>query len=244
MKYVLCISGLVYVRRRGALNSEEMMMRAATLTAIILAAVTTAVPVRANEFVSWVWTPRKVAWREITEIAKTPEEICALVRHHIKYLDDIRDDWQTAEQTWRKGTGDCEDYAFTVKHLCKKLGYDVNIRVYYDERTREGHTVVVGKWSGGTWISSNGSFEWVNDEKSIRKVNTDILGIGKNDIASLKWYTMKPRDNATAMVSRSADDLILGSGSRDRVERTDNNRGQALPAFNSYYQLPYTDVPL
>jgi predicted transglutaminase-like cysteine proteinase len=232
------------LRNNFAKEETIMTIKTATLTAIIFATLATAYPTRANEFVSWVWTPRRVPWNEITEIAKTPKEICALVRHHIKYQDDVRDNWQNAEETWRKGTGDCEDYAFAVKHLCEKLGYDVSIRVYYDKKTLEGHTVVVGKWSGASWISSNGSFEWVNDEKSIRKVNADILGIGKNDVASLKWYTMKPRDAATPMASSSSDDLILGAGPRDRIKRTDADRGQALPAFSAYYQIPYTDVPM
>lgn len=214
-----------------------MMLRTGAMMAITLLAI--AQTSTANEFVAWVWKPHKVAWQNITEVAKTPKEICALVRYHVKYLDDKHDTWQGADRTWLKGTGDCEDFAFTVQYLCRKLGYDAAVRAYYDVRTRKGHAVVIGKWAGKTWISSNGGFEWVTSEDEIHEINADILGIGKNDIASLKWHDVKSEKGAVIAGLDPVPDIQLGS----KILKEDARGASELPVYDSYYNMPYADIP-
>ncbi len=215
---------------------DKILKTTATMAITLLAIAQT---LTANEFVSWVWKPQKVAWRNVTEVGRTPKEICELVRYHVKYLDDKDDTWQGAARTWVKGTGDCEDFAFTIQHLCRKLGYEATIRAYYDERTCKGHAVVIGKWAGRSWLSSNGGFEWVTSEDAIHELNASILGIGKNDIASLKWYDVESEKGPVIEPFEPIHDVQLSS----KMSSEDAPGASSLPAYNFYYNVPYADIP-
>lgn len=112
-------------------------------------------------------------WKALAASVNTPKGICAKIRHHTRYLEDLDDHWQSGAETWAKRTGDCEDFAIAIVELCKAKGFAAKMYVVYPKDGWEGHAVVIGVHDGKMWMSSNGWFEKVDslDEagKSVSK---------------------------------------------------------------------------
>lgn len=103
------------------------------------------------------------AWQELPSLVGTPRQVCSMIRHHVRYRADLGDEWATGEETWKRGYGDCEDFAFSVVELCRKVGLDARVAIVHPEGSLEGHAVVVGTYKGQFWVSSNGWYEEVKD---------------------------------------------------------------------------------
>ena len=91
---------------------------------------------------------------------KTVDRICKWIESNIEYKSDsevwgVGDYWQTAEETLRLKTGDCEDFAILAYECLKSLGIEAKL---IDIKTnKRGHVICVFK-RGGLWsyFSSGG----------------------------------------------------------------------------------------
>jgi len=115
-------------------------------------------------------TAGELTWDEIQTVGKTPEQICKIVRRHIRYAADQGDDWATGQETWEKKQGDCEDFAACVVDLCKAAGLEATIQIFYPKGSWEGHAAVIGSWGGQLWVSSNGWYETVKSMDDAKAV--------------------------------------------------------------------------
>lgn len=52
-----------------------------------------------------------------------------IVASSITYKKDLGDHWQTAEETWEKKTGDCEDMNILLTNMLRKNGYEAYLVV-------------------------------------------------------------------------------------------------------------------
>lgn len=104
-----------------------------------------------------------LTWDEVAQVVESPKEICAKVRHHIKSGEEGPSAAiMSGKKAWDRGTGDCKDYAACVVELCVKIGAEASVMVFYPKGGWVGHAVVVGRWKGKVWMSSNGWYETVD----------------------------------------------------------------------------------
>ena len=121
----------------------------------------------------------ELTWDETAEVASTPREICSRVRRRVYRRKDDSDEWASGRQTWQRGYGDCEDLAACIVSLCRERGIDARVLVFHPAGGRQGHAVVVGKWRGKLWLSSNGWYQRIDSlEDAKRKVAVE-LGWGR-----------------------------------------------------------------
>lgn len=83
------------------------------------------------------------------------KQICAGVARRIRYKQEPKrtDKWQTHAETQRLGTGDCEDFAILVAHLCLKAGIPCKVFLTYSGYTI-GHAIAVGNG----WYANNAEY--------------------------------------------------------------------------------------
>jgi transglutaminase-like putative cysteine protease len=91
--------------------------------------------------------------------ARTPKGLCNAIRDRVRYCPERNDYWQHTEETWIRKQGDCEDYAIAVHDLCRYFGIDTEIYVLHATGADMAHAIVVGRWNGKIWFSSNGSYQ-------------------------------------------------------------------------------------
>jgi predicted transglutaminase-like cysteine proteinase len=109
-------------------------------------------------------------WTEAAQSYATPREICRLVEKNVRYKTEKVDQWATAEETWTRRFGDCEDMAVLIQELAQVSGMQSKVHLYFPPTAgKEGHAVLVGEWNGKVWFSSNGSYEEVKSEDEVRK---------------------------------------------------------------------------
>lgn len=102
---------------------------------------------------------RKPAFNELSAMCAQPADVCRLADRFISDRREARDTWTTAEDTWTRGRGDCEDFSVLIESLCSELNFDAHVRLYYPTTPGlEGHAVVTGQWNGKFWVSSMGSY--------------------------------------------------------------------------------------
>jgi hypothetical protein len=101
-------------------------------------------------------------WDEVATVVESPREICAKVRHHVRYKEDLGDEHATGAETWERGFGDCEDLAACIVDLCEEIGIDASVVVFRPEHSAEGHAVAMGHWRGKLWMASNGWYAVVD----------------------------------------------------------------------------------
>lgn len=119
-----------------------------------------------------------LTWQEVQTVCKTSQDVCAAVRHHVIYKEDMGDEWTSGEETWDRGFGDCEDFAACVADLCKAIGIEATLQVFSPEGSFEGHVVAMGSWNGRLWISSNGWYETVKSTDDAKTVIAKEQGSG------------------------------------------------------------------
>ncbi len=95
----------------------------------------------------------------IEATGNTPRDVCNSVRNRIRYTSDTGDTWQSADESWARRKGDCEDFAIAVRDLCRAKGIFADVYVFYSKTRNVGHAVAIGRSADGLWMSCNGSFE-------------------------------------------------------------------------------------
>lgn len=141
----------------------------------------------------------KPTWEQVVVEGDTPENICALVGKHIGYASEEVDRWTPAEQTWSKGSGDCEDFALCVLKVCEDRGYNASIHLFYSLKDLEGHAVVIGEQDGQLWVSSNGDFEIIESIDGAKECVASVLDCESSDL----WSVNLDSDDVTRFVSGS-----------------------------------------
>ena len=143
-----------------------------------------------------------LSWDEVASVVESPRDICWRVKSHVRVRAEIGDNWASGRETWESGHGDCEDFAACVEDLCRKKGFPAAVCVFHAVKGKNlfvGHVVVIGKWEGKLWFSSNGSWETADSYNEIkRKV-----------ASSMNW---KPEDTRYGTLSDTIRQYGLSSG--------------------------------
>lgn len=128
----------------------------------------------------------KPTWEQAVAECKTPREACRMIQRHITFVDESDDQWSSSSQTWERGGGDCEDMAICIQTLCRELGFATTLDLYYSTKpVTAGHAVLVGKWNGKLWVSSNGSYEEVSSMDEVARLVSTILWCDKDAMWSV-----------------------------------------------------------
>ena len=146
-------------------------------------------------------------WAEVSTVVRSPKDICRRVRSHVRYEDDLGDQWESGQGTWDRGYGDCEDFAACVVDLCKATGAEAWIQVFFPANGFEAHAVAMGPLKDGFWISSNGSYETVRSMEDAKQVVAGEVGWrGKSDIISMTPLELKEwrKNLVTASAEKAA----------------------------------------
>lgn len=106
---------------------------------------------------------RRGPWDELISEARrlAPADPVAMVNQwvnwHVRYRDDIADEWASAEATLVRGYGDCEDFALAKMGLLAELGIspdDMYLVLLRDQRQAE-HAVLAVKHNGRLHVLDN-----------------------------------------------------------------------------------------
>ena len=129
---------------------------------------------------------RPAARFPVEAIGDSARDVCAAVRNRISYTSDSGDTWQTAGESWARRKGDCEDFAVTVRDICRAKGISADVHVFCSKARDVGHAVTVGRSADGLWMSSNGSFERVTSVANARNIIASRHGWTNENVASYK----------------------------------------------------------
>lgn len=124
-----------------------------------------------------------LTWEEAQSLVKKPEDAASMVRSHVRFKLDLGDQWESAEATWRKGSGDCEDMAQCVVDLCRQAGLEASVMVFGAKGLFVGHAVAMGKYPDGkVWIASNGWFYRVKSVDAAKEIVAGELRWGRREV--------------------------------------------------------------
>lgn len=143
-----------------------------------------------------------MSWVEIMNVVESPKDISRRVKTRVDYKADVRDEMKSGESTWNDRAGDCEDFAECVVELCKAKGFDAWVEVYYQENSSQAHAVAMGRWNGRLWISSNGEFQFVDDESKANRVVAREMGWNRNIVHSEAYDLIIARNNVLVSMGR------------------------------------------
>jgi len=150
----------------------------------------------------------KPTWEQAVSECATPRDVCRMVERHVSYKAEAVDQWATARETWKRGAGDCKHFAVCVQTLCKELGFEGSIKLYYSASSvAAGHAIAIGTWNGQLWLSSNGSYEEIASEKDAAERVSRVLWC-KPD----KMWTITLADSDVDRMTRG--ESVLQDGSR------------------------------
>jgi predicted transglutaminase-like cysteine proteinase len=122
----------------------------------------------------------------VAAIGNNPRDICNAVRNRMRYTSDVVNAWQSADQSWNRKKGDCEDFAVTVRHICHAKGLSADVYAFYPKTGEMGHAVTIGRSADGLWMSSNGSFERITSITDARNIIRRRHGWTGTTVASYK----------------------------------------------------------
>ena len=94
------------------------------------------------------------------------------VNRRVEFEDDQRhfgkpDVWSSANETFRSGRGDCEDYAIAKYQMLRAAGFssrDLYLVIVRDLVRRADHAVLVARAAGHMFVLDNGSDEVLDSE--------------------------------------------------------------------------------
>ena len=133
-------------------------------------------------------------WQAAKQAARSPKQIAALVSRRIKFTRDQlpEHEWQTGQESWQRGYGDCEDFAVCVRELAQKAGFRSDIYVFSSKTRNEHHAVTIGTQGGRMWMSSNGSYVPIRSlEDAAFKLESDMSWQG--DLISYKQVSTESK---------------------------------------------------
>lgn len=87
--------------------------------------------------------------KDITSVNKLDIFIQTLTRK-----EDIKDYWQTPEQTLNRGTFDCEDMAIFCQDILIRIGIEATVNIYSGTEKGECHAVCVFPGNKYSFISN------------------------------------------------------------------------------------------
>jgi len=106
---------------------------------------------------------------ELAELCDTPEKLSAWLRRNIRYVTDkekhgVKDHWQTAGETLRDRTGDCDDFAILARAVLRLQGYNAKLLsvtqwVGYRRDLKKSHMVCAVEIEGVYWHIGNWKME-------------------------------------------------------------------------------------
>ena len=117
-----------------------------------------------------------LTYEQAITVVESPEDICDRVSFQVNYKDDKYDEWSTGRATWKRGYGDCEDFAFCVKSICDEKGIESRVEIMSLKGSWQSHAVAIGTWEGSYWISSNGDYHSAKSEADARKKAAGLMG--------------------------------------------------------------------
>ncbi len=170
------------------------------------------------------------SWQNTLIHASSPADISSAVKKRIKYQRDMynEDEWRSAEETWNRRRGDCEDIAETVRKLCCQKGLQAQILVFYSKTDREAHAVAAGETNGRIWISSNGNYRDFNSFYDAKQELARDLG----------WYA----PNVKVLRAVSKDNRSGSCTFFNSVPKSDSRHPELMPydgSTKNAHQLPY-----
>ncbi len=82
----------------------------------------------------------------------SPHAVAHFLSKNFTFGEDTRlfgepDHWQTPEEFWVRGVGDCEDYALLARLALEQLGYEAHVVSFYGADDL-GHTVTIFRDGG------------------------------------------------------------------------------------------------
>lgn len=91
----------------------------------------------------------------------SPQAVAHFLSENFTFGEDARlfgepDHWQTPEEFWARGVGDCEDYALLAQLALGQLGYEAHVVSFYGTDGL-GHTVTV--------FRDGGEYRIVNEDR-------------------------------------------------------------------------------
>ena len=98
--------------------------------------------------------PKRPPYEEAFSAATTVSQICTIVTRWISPRAETVDEWSSAEETWKRGYGDCEDFAVLVAAQCARIGIDADIYAFWAVGRPEGHAIVIGQ----DWLADMGEY--------------------------------------------------------------------------------------
>jgi len=126
-------------------------------------------------------------WESVPAMCQSPKDVCNLVYRHINPKREAVNHWYTPEETWKRRHGDCEDFAVCVSELCKQIGFESDVVLFYPARPHiEGHAIAVGTWDDKIWMSSMGSFKLYESMDEVKQAVARELGCGVNRMWSVQ----------------------------------------------------------
>jgi predicted transglutaminase-like cysteine proteinase len=129
----------------------------------------------------------KPTWSEVLEQCESPRDVCNVVSRFVGYRTEEIDRWASADETWQRGRGDCEDFAICIEALCRELGFSATVNLYFPSGLRgDGHAVAVGIWNGRMWMSSNGSYREVGSIDEVKETVAQMYGCSGDEL----WGTV------------------------------------------------------
>ena len=106
----------------------------------------------------------------------SPVEQLKAVNHYVNRRVEFEDDqrhfgkpdvWSSANETFRSGRGDCEDYAIAKYQMLRTAGFsdrDLYLVIVRDLVRRADHAVLVARAAGHMFVLDNGSDEVLDSE--------------------------------------------------------------------------------
>ena len=160
------------------------------------------------------------------------EAVNQYVNRRVEFMDDSRqygraDVWTAANETLRRGRGDCEDYAIAKLQMLRRAGVadrDLYLVIVKDLISRADHAVLVVRAAGHMFVLDNGTDKLL-DSEAIRDYRPVLT------FASSGTWTHGYRVNSAPVVLASADD----AASKPLAPAADNQRSwsASLLAFNT-----------
>ena len=127
-----------------------------------------------------------LTFEDATRLVKSPKEVCMRVRRSIRYREDLGDTWATGKEAWERAFGDCEDFAACVVDMCRAVGMEAKIEVFYPKGSFEAHAVAMGTWQGKMWMSSNGYYRHVASMGEAKYVVARDLGWRRQEVLAME----------------------------------------------------------
>ena len=158
----------------------------------------------------------KLAWQDVVRTCNSPEEVCDAVKRHVRYVADKADEWKTGKKTWQDGIGDCEDFAACVVDLCKEIGFEARVMVFYGKDAKEAHAVAIGRHEGQMWMSSNGEYVAVDSSRDARERIAAEQNWSPDNVASVKLADLNSKLTTSHTIASSSETRELSVGSQRR----------------------------